>query len=256
MVYCRPEKSAARRTMSEQINILCMKWGTKYGPEYVNKLYGMVSRNLSRPFRFVCLTDNKEGIHPEVDCLPLPELELPPGAPERGWNKLTTFINPLFDIQGKTLFLDLDVVIVGELDCFFNLEGDFYIIRDFVRKDGTGNSSVYLFRAGAHADIIEYFRKNFADIQKKHRNEQEFLSHYLLSRKQLEYWPSDWCRSFKYDCLPGVLGSWFSESKVPENARVIIFHGNPNPDDAIRGVSGKWYRRVLPARWIEDYWRE
>lgn len=242
--------------MSEQINVLCMKWGTKYGPEYVNKLYGMVRRNLQRPFRFVCLTDNKEGINANVDCLPLPELDLPEGAPERGWNKLTTFINPLFDIQGKVLFLDLDVVVVGSLNEFFDLKGAVHIIQDFVRKDGTGNSSVYLFNAGAHPDIIEYFRLNFAAIQQKHRNEQEFLSHYLLEQNKLAYWPKEWCRSFKYDCLPGVVGSWFNESQVPENARVIIFHGNPNPDDAIRGVSGKWYRRVKPATWINNHWHE
>ncbi len=243
--------------MSETINVLCMKWGTKYGPEYVNKLYGMVTRNLQRPFRFVCLTDNNDGIHEGVDCLPLPELDLPPGAPERGWNKLTTFINPLFDLEGKVLFLDLDVVIVGSLDSFFDLEDGVHICRDFVRRDGTGNSSVYLYRANAHPDIIANFRENFASIQKQHRNEQEYLSHFLLAQGKLHYWPQTWCRSFKYDCLPGgVLGSWFNEARIPDDARVLIFHGNPNPDDAVRGVSGKWYRRVKPTRWIEDYWRE
>ncbi len=242
--------------MSEPINILCMKWGVKYGPEFVNKLYGMVSRNLSKPFRFVCLTDNSAGIHAGVDCLPLPELALPEGAPERGWNKLTTFISPLYDIEGKVLFLDLDVVVVGPLDEFFEVDGDFYIIRDFVRKDGTGNSSVYLFRAGAHQDIIDHFRQNFKEIQKLHRNEQEYLSHYLLKRGRLAYWPHSWCRSFKYDCLPGVLGSWFRASKIPDDARVIIFHGHPNPDDAIKGRSGKWYRKVRPAAWVAQFWRE
>jgi hypothetical protein len=242
--------------MAEQINILCMKWGTKYGPEYVNKLYGMVSRNLHRPFRFVCLTDNSAGVHPQVDCLPLPELALPEGAPERGWNKLTTFINPLFDIQGRVLFLDLDVVIVGALDDFFDVGRKLHIIKDFVRKDGTGNSSVYLFEAGAFPDVIANFRQNFVTIQKQHRNEQEYLSHYLLAQNKLAYWPGEWCRSFKYDCLPGVLGSWFFGSRVPEGARVIIFHGSPNPDDAIEGRSGKWYRHVRPAKWINQYWRE
>ena len=242
--------------MTEKINILCMKWGSKYGPEYVNKLYAMVSRNLRLPFRFICLTDDKKGIHRAVDCLPLPDIELPAGTPERGWNKLTTFIQPLFDIEGKTLFLDLDVVIVGSLDVFFSLEGDFYIIKDFVRKDGTGNSSVYLFNAGAHPDIIDYFRENSAAIRRRYRNEQEYLSHYLLERGKLAYWPREWCRSFKYDCLPGFIGSWFSESVVPEQARIIIFHGNPNPDSALKGISGKWYRRVKPALWINQYWRE
>ena len=28
-------------------NVICIKWGTKFGPEYVNKLYKMVEKNLS-----------------------------------------------------------------------------------------------------------------------------------------------------------------------------------------------------------------
>ena len=44
-----------------------MKWGTKYGPEYVNRLYGMVRRHLRGDFRFVCFTDDVTGIRPEVD---------------------------------------------------------------------------------------------------------------------------------------------------------------------------------------------
>ena len=27
--------------------VICMKWGSKYGPEYVNRLYGMVARHLN-----------------------------------------------------------------------------------------------------------------------------------------------------------------------------------------------------------------
>ena len=57
---------------SDERVILCMKWGTKYGPEYVNRLYGMVRRHLKGDFRFVCLTDRSEGIRAEVQCLPIP----------------------------------------------------------------------------------------------------------------------------------------------------------------------------------------
>ena len=39
-------------------NIICMKWGTKYGPEYVNRLASMVRRNTTIPCRFVCMTDD------------------------------------------------------------------------------------------------------------------------------------------------------------------------------------------------------
>ncbi len=54
--------------------IVCVKWGTKYGPDYVNRLYAMVKRNITGPFRFVCLTDSREGLRPEVECFDLPEL--------------------------------------------------------------------------------------------------------------------------------------------------------------------------------------
>ena len=47
--------------------VLCMKWGDKYGPEYVNRLYAMVARHLRGPFRFVCLTDSGKGVRPEVE---------------------------------------------------------------------------------------------------------------------------------------------------------------------------------------------
>jgi len=42
-----------------------MKWGTKYGPEYVNRLYAMVRRHLTGDFNMVCLTDDTKGIRSE-----------------------------------------------------------------------------------------------------------------------------------------------------------------------------------------------
>ena len=41
--------------------VLCMKWGRRYDPDYVNKLYNMVRRNLTRAHRFLCLTDEPQG---------------------------------------------------------------------------------------------------------------------------------------------------------------------------------------------------
>ncbi|MGI9153122.1 MAG: glycosyltransferase, partial [Rubrivivax sp.] len=65
--------------------VLCMKWGTKYGPEYVNRLYAMVARHLREDFEFVCLTDLVRGVRAVVRFLPMPRMELPAGIPERGW---------------------------------------------------------------------------------------------------------------------------------------------------------------------------
>jgi hypothetical protein len=70
----------------------------------------------------VCFTENDSGIRNEVELQPLPELDLPVNladAPERGWRKLTVFKKGFGGLKGKTLFLDLDVVIVDNMDDFF-----------------------------------------------------------------------------------------------------------------------------------------
>ena len=163
----------AVQTPAPQRHIVCMKWGTKYGPEYVNRLYAMVRRHLRGDFHFVCLTDDAKGIRAEVQCLPIPPLNLPAGIPERGWNKLATFSADLHGLRGTALFLDVDVVITGSLDDFFTQPGDFLIIHDYKRPWRiTGNSSVYRFELGAHPDVLAYFRGHFEEIRRQYRNEQ------------------------------------------------------------------------------------
>lgn len=230
-----------------------MKWGIKYGPEYVNKLHSMVRRHLTIPFRFVCLTDDNQGLDPGVDSFPLINLDIPDG-PERGWDKLTTFSSPLYDLAGQALFVDLDVVIVDNIDCFFGHDAKFPIIKDWVKQDVTGNSSVYRFTVNAHCDILDYFRENHQDVMSQVRNEQEYLSWYVARQGELSYWPDHWCKSFKYHCNQGALRSWFHPPEKPDDAKIIVFHGNPNPPDAIAGRSGKWYRKVLPTPWVAEHW--
>ena len=35
---------------------------------------------------------------------------------------------------------------------------------------------------------------------------------------------------------------------------ILIFHGEINPDTAIAGGGGKWYRHVRPAPWLAEFW--
>jgi hypothetical protein len=237
--------------------ILCMKWGTKYGAEYVNRLYGMVRRHLRGEFRFVCLTDRHEGVRSEVQCLPIPDLALPDGIPERGWKKLTTFAANLHGLKGTALFLDLDVVIVDDITPFFEHPGDFLIIHDWKRPWRiTGNSSVYRFELGAHAEVLEQFRREHESIRARLRNEQAWLSEFMHKQGVLGYWPREWCASWKYHCVPQFPLNFVRAPAVPHGARILIFHGVVNPPDAIDGRSmGNW-RRALAAPWIAQHWHE
>jgi hypothetical protein len=237
--------------------VLCMKWGTKYGPEYVNRLYAMVRRHLRGEFRFVCLTDSAQGVRTEVQCLPIPSLALPPGIPERGWTKLTTFEADLHGLRGTALFLDLDIVIVDDITPFFEQPGEFLIIHDWKRPWRiTGNSSVYRFELGAHADVLDEFRHTQAAVRARLRNEQAFVSEVMHRQGRLRYWPSAWCASYKYHCIAPWPVNFWREPKLPAGARIIVFHGEVNPPDAIAGRRNRALRVVRPARWVAQHWRE
>jgi hypothetical protein len=245
----------------EIVNVLCIKWGKKYGPEYVNTLRNMVSRHLKRAHRFVCLTDDAQGIDSAIEVHPIPMVGFEEFDQRKawtfghGWLKLTSFAPSLYDLRGRTLFLDLDIVIVDALDPFFDQPGEFIVIREWDKSDGTGNTSCYLYTIGAHADALDHLKKDYPQSISQVRNEQEYITHFVQAQGKLSYWPDEWCRSFKRHCMPGVIQSWFSVPHLPEGARLIAFHGKPNPPDAIAGQSGKWYRRVAPTPWVKQHWR-
>ena len=233
-----------------------MKWGTLYGAEYVNRLHSMVKRNLTLDFKMVCFTDDEKGIIDEVDCYPIPEIDMPGNLPERMWKKLTTLKGDLYGLKGTALFLDLDVVIVDNIDCFFEADGDFRIIKDYNKQWRiTGNSSVYRFEIGEHPYVFDYFVSNFDSIRKEHRNEQEYLTAAIHKKGKLQYWPTEWCPSYKYDCVSRIPFAFWKKPIIPEGAKVIIFHGEINPPKAITGGRGKWYRYVAPAPWVANYWK-
>lgn len=232
-----------------------MKWGEKYGAEYVNKLYNMVSRNTTQPFQLHCFTDNGMGIVDSVQIHDLPDMHLPNGEPERGWRKLTTLAKDFGGLSGNALFLDLDVVIVGNIDALFTHEGDFLIVRDKKFKSGlVGNSSVYRYRIGQLHEALERFTQKPQLVKKEYRNEQAFLSAVAHEKGLLQFWPDAWCPSFKYDCMKLWPRGLFQTPQHPPEAKIVLFHGHPLPQEAIDGVTHKWYRPVLPTPWVEKHW--
>ena len=233
--------------------VLCMKWGRRYGPDYVNRLYGMLQRHLTVGHRLICVTDDGREIRPEVQCRPLPPLTLRPEWERSPWRKLSCFASELQDLEGPVLFLDLDVVIVANIDCLFTYPGEFCIIENWTQPGrGIGNSSVYRYRPGVHREVFERFRADPAAALRDHPNSQTFLSRTV---PELTFWPASWCRSFKHDCLPGRLLRRLKPATIPAGAKIIVFHGHPKPPDAARGVWPGLGRRLRPAPWIAEHWR-
>ena len=101
--------------------IVCMRWGQRYGVDYVNRLWSMIRRHARRPTRLVCYTDDTKGLDAAVEAYPLPEIRLPQRLAMLPWRKISLWRPDLPGLSGETLYIDLDVVITGPLDDFFDL---------------------------------------------------------------------------------------------------------------------------------------
>jgi hypothetical protein len=215
----------------------------------------MVSKNLNRDFRFICFTEDGKGVQNNIEICPLPPIKMPKNKPERGWRKLSILQEDLNGLNGTCLFLDLDIVIVDNIDPLFELSGDFFIAFDRLKKNSSiGNSSVFRFEAGEHHDIYENFSNESSKILSIFRNEQAYLSKMIVKKGIFQYWPESWCPSFKYHCVPNFPLNYVLSPKIPEGAKIILFHGLPEPTEAAEGKSGKWYRYIKKSPWINDHW--
>lgn len=252
----------------ETLNILCMKWGTLYGADDVNNLFRGVRKHLSRPFRFVCFTDDSTGFDAGIKALPLPELGLPNG--DTRWRKLALFQRDLGGLSGTALFLDLDLVIVGDLAPFFDAKGEVLIIRDDdlfrpkpLRKltperdrfmHMVGNTSVFRYTIGAHPEVLDIYTADPAAAAAKYEHEQQMASDVLDKAGKLQYWPRGWCVSFKNDCVGRGIHSYLSDPACPEGARIVLFAGSPKMGDVLAGRGSKWYRRIGNIDWLRRAW--
>lgn len=241
------------------VNVVCMKWGTLYGAHYVNRLYRGVARNLTIPYRFVCFTDDPEGVEPPIECKPLPPITLPDGYEWSAFRKIALFAPQVEDLTGATLFLDLDVVIIGNMDCFFTYEAPFCIIHNWLefrktilrKRPPIGNSSVFRFTIGEQSHVLDDFHAHPLEAIHGYPTEQAYMSDKVNG---LTFWPESWCRSFKRHCVPAPPFNLVSAPRIPKAAKIIVFHGRPNPDEAAAGFVAGWRKRTLPAPWIDQYW--
>lgn len=241
--------------------VICIKWGQRYGADYVNRLASMVWRHSKRDTRLVCFTEDPSGIDPRVEIAPLPPF---PNIPERvqwtGWRKLSLWQYPLHDLQGDVLFFDLDVVITGPIDDFFDYQPGRWAVAENWSEMGQniGNTTVYRFPAGAMSYIYEKFNADPERYLAAYRNEQKYISG---EAHDMVFWPHDWCVSFKHNLMPRWPLNFFVTPKLPAGTKLVAFTGKPDPDEAAIGVwpvKAAWkklYKHVRPTHWINEHWR-
>ena len=217
-------------------NFVCVCTGTKYGTQYVDKLYNMATRHAT-DFKFHVITDVKKNWREEIN-----QIVVDPIYPT-WWNKIHMFRDDL-GIEGRVLFMDLDVVIFRNIDHFWDFEGDaFIIIQDFNRcriKDyPVRNSSVMKFNAGQEVHVWNDFKKDPHSVMKKYRGDQDYMTAKFTNGP---IWPKEWVMSYKWEIglEPGekkrsphdlFVKQAYTNRKhnLPDECSVAVFHGKPNP---------------------------
>jgi hypothetical protein len=248
--------SAAQRV------VLCMKWGTLYSAEYVNVLYQACRAHLRGDFRFVCLTDESVGLLPDIEVYPIPQIGLDEWHYYNGaWPKIGVFSAPLYGLQGRALFIDLDSVICGPLDDLFDVPGALVALdsQPWSNKPGgprTG-TGVFAFDLGSMAWVVDRLRSNRDPLVTRYRLEQDYLHGEV---PDIQYWPQPWIVSFKYHLRqPLLLDRWREPRVPPDSAKIVAFHGRPRPIDLIRPPRGNWDRFPHygsgPVSWMQHYWQ-
>lgn len=236
------------------INVACLKFGNKYGPIYVNRLFYAVKRNLTLPFNFFCFTEKPGGIHKDVNIIPLPMKNI-----DGWWHKLYMFSenNP---IDGRIFYLDLDTLVTGNLNEIASCAKGFIVLHDFFRirmpnnKDKFGfgrdavGSGVLSWESGKHTHIWETFAKNPKKaVQSLHpHGDQKWIERH---QKERLYWQDlfpNQVVSFKVHCRSGL----------PKNARIVCYHGKPGIEESINSTTKVQGYNIKPTNWVKKYWKD
>lgn len=250
------------------ITVACIKWGTLFGPEYVNRLYSGVRRNLAAPVRFVCMTEDGEGLHPEVEVIPLPvepyqakmDAALAVANRQGAMRKVSLFKPGVIpDLEGPVLGFDLDVVITGDLSPLLDAEPGTVAMRaDWVearRGRKTGHGSVFRYDPAIHGWLYDTLAADpTGEVEKARGSEQRYTSTLAQEKGAFSYLPGDMVVSFKHDCMSLPPANWFATPRLAPNARVVCFHGHPKMDEAVDGWSGSWLRACRATPWLRDHW--
>ncbi|MFD1913517.1 glycosyl transferase [Halodurantibacterium flavum] len=248
-------------------NAICIKYGSAYGPDYVNRLWAGLGRNTASPLRFFCMTDDRTGLRPEIEILPLPQepfhdrmFEALRKAPKFGRLQKVSLFRPdlIPDLEGSLLVFDIDVVITGSIDALRDFApGKVSMRREWkasAANGALGHGSVEKFHPDRHGYLYEEMARDpEGAVAFGMGSEQTYTSRLADRHNDFEPFPDEWIVSFKYDCRPAKPLNLFLPPRLPRDARVVCFHGRPKMEEAVAGYRAG-LRSTRPCAWLRDAW--
>lgn len=183
------------------INIVCvLRYGGKvgYNELWVEKLHNSIKRNISVPFKFICLSDCN---------VPCDRIEL--DMDDNGfWSKMQLFRPGLF--TGPVLYIDLDTVICNNIDDILELcKNEKFVM--WIEKDKNIHSSALMYWNGDYSNLWNLYKsKPLIYWQKLYDKpplygDQAIVSEHVDHKTFLDVCPSEWFHiASKHDNILGL----------------------------------------------------
>ena len=236
------------------LSVVTWKWTPAPGyrsqflPSTVNTLRAMVARHYRHPHRFLCVTDDPEGIDPSVEIVPLwndfANLPSPHGGKNPScYRRLRMFSPDIAAVFGERFVsLDLDCVMLDDLAPLWHRPEDFVAWGDTNPQPGSHyNCSMVLMTAGSRRQVWDTFDP-LTSPQKALKarcwgSDQGWIS-YCLGKGEARWTKDDGVYSYRNHLQ--------DRSEIPANARVVFFHGKEDPW-GVRAQRLPWVRAGYAA---------
>lgn len=185
-------------------NDASFKFSRMYNEEWVERLYRGYRRNLTRPFEFVCFTDRERPLQKEIRQEAL--ATQPPGY--------GCLVEPL-RLDEPMILTGLDTMIVGNIDDLadYCLNGDKIALPRHPFETHHACNGVALIPAGCREVFDTWQGEN--DMEWMRRQPHVFID---------DIFPG---QVLSYKGHVRQHGQRDADTKVPADARIVYFHGQP-----------------------------
>ena len=195
------------------MNFYTLKWGVKYDPKYVNRLYGSLKKHYHKPFTLTCYTDNSKQIRKEVKVKDINVL--------RKFNTDRVFTYEkliLMEKHKEGVWLDLDILIHDDITCMADDDADFKMIWNYWNPYWMKSARWYGKGVSCHVNssfvkwnnpewLIKFTNDNWKKIEFTYKSLDKYLFYQHARNDRLKYWDKELVSNYNVQGrkLPGKI---------------------------------------------------
>jgi hypothetical protein len=196
-------------------------------------MYNMISRNLTLPYKFYCLTEDPTDLNENINVIPLPtEHKL-----EGWWWKTYMFKQGLFE-GDINFYIDLDMIVMSNIDHYMTYEPNLFLgLRDvsYVRIEtlNTLGSGIMRWPNNTYSDIWDTMTVRGSNVMATYRKSGDQAYIWDKHKTDIYFFPVEWYESYHWE---------YQVSGHKDTSSILVFHGFGKPHNCHTSV-------------VEEYWK-